>query len=151
MTQPSIASVVDDTVTAIDTEWDTSNTSGSKPVIGKSDDLGKGRDLNVYDYVELSKTNPTAIDYHDLPLNSQDIDAAAFVEIKSSDETTRDELFNEFRRTIEVQNEGAGTFAISSFDRVLFADITFLDDDTFGAYLVEVTLAYEARGRAVET
>jgi hypothetical protein len=151
MTQPSISSVVDDTVSAIDTEWDTSNTSGDKPVIDKSDDIGKGRDLQVYDYVELSKTSPFAIDYFDLPLNAQDVDAAAFVEIKSSSEDRRDELFDEFRRTIEVQNEGAGTFSIAEFDRVIFADITFLDDDTFSAYLVEVTLAYEARGRAVET
>jgi hypothetical protein len=151
MTQPSISNVVDDTVDAVDTEWETSNTSGEKPIIDKSDDIGKGRDLQVYDYVEFSKTNPTSIEYHDLPLSSQDIDAAAFVEIKSSEEDRRDELFAEFRRAIEVQNQGAGTFAPADFDRVVFADITFLDDDTFSAYLVEVTLAFEARGRSVET
>ena len=77
MTQPDISNVVDDTVSAIDTDWDTSNTSGDKPVIAKSDDIGKGRDLQVYDYVELSKTSPFAIEYHDLPLSSQDVDAAA--------------------------------------------------------------------------
>lgn len=151
MTQPSISKVVDDTVDAVDTEWEPSNTSDEKPIIDKSDDIGKGRDLQVYDYVEFSKTNPTAIEYHDLPLSSQDIDAAAFVEIKSSEEDRRDELFAEFRRAIEVQNQGSGTFAPADFDRVLFADITFLDDDTFSAYLVEVTLAFEARGRSVET
>jgi hypothetical protein len=142
--------VVDDTVSAIDTEWDTSNTSGEKPVIAESDDIGKGRDLSVYDYVELSKTSPFGITYHDLPLESQDVDAAAFVEIKSSSEDRRDELFDEFRRTIEV-NRGHDGFAIADFDRVIFGDITFLDDSTFGAYLVEVTLLYEARGRSVET
>jgi len=151
MTQPSLSNVVDDTIDAVTNEWVDANTSGDRPVIDKSDDIGKGRDLQVYDYVEFSKTNPTSITYHDLPLNSQDIDAAAFVEIKSSSEDRRDELFDEFRRTIEVQNKGAGTFSIADFDRVIFADITFLDDDTFSAYLVEVTLAYEARGRATET
>ena len=150
MTQPDLANVVDDTVTAIDTEWDTANTSGEKPVIAESDDIGKGRDLGVYDYVELSKTSPFGITYHDLPLSSQDVDAAAFVEIKSSSEDRRDELFDEFRRTIEV-NRGNGGFAIADFDRVIFGDITFLDDNTFGAYLVEVTLLYQARGRSVET
>jgi hypothetical protein len=151
MTQPSISDVVDDTIDAVTNEWVDANTSGDRPVIDKSDNIGKGRDLQVYDYVEFSKTNPTSITYHDLPLNSQDIDAAAFVEIKSDTEPRRDEIFDEFRRTIEVQNEGAGTFAPADFDRILFADITFLDDDTFSAYLVEVTLAYEARGRATET
>jgi len=150
MTQPNIAQVVDETVSAVDTEWDTANTSGEKPVIAKSDDIGKGRDLGVYDYVEFSKTNPNNISYHDLPLNSQDIDAAVFVELKSDSEDRRDELFDEFRRAIEV-NRGKGGFAPADFDRVIFADITFLDDSTFGAYLVEVTLAYEARGRSVET
>lgn len=149
MTQPDIANVIDDTVTAIDTNWNTSN--ADKPIIDKSDDIGKGRDLQVYDYIELSKTNPTSIDYYDLHLKTQDVDAAAFVEIKSDTEARRDELFDEFRRTIEVENEGAGTFATSDFDRVIFADITFLDDDTFSAYLVEVTLAYEAEARRVET
>lgn len=149
MVQPDLANVVDDTVAAIDSNWDTAN--ADKPIIDKSDSIGKGRDLGVYDYVELSKTNPTAIDYYDLPMSSQDIDAAAFVEIKSSDESRRDELFSEFRRTIEVENEGARTFATADFDRVIFADVTFLDDSTFGAYLVEVTLAFEARARSVET
>jgi len=150
MTQPNISQVVDDTVDGVDTNWDTANTSGSKPVIAKSDDIGKGRDLGVYDYVEFSKTNPTAIEYHDLPMNSQDVDAAVYVELKSDTEDRRDELFDEFRRTIEAENDKHG-FVFSDFDRVIFADITFLDDETFGAYLVEVTLAYEARGRSVET
>ena len=149
MVQPDISNVVDETVDVLRTDWESSDVD--KPIIDKSDSIGKGRDLQVYDYVELSKTNPTSITYSDLPMSSQDIDAAAFVEIKSSSEDRRDELFDEFRRTIEVQNEGAGTFSIAEFDRVLFADITFLDDDTFSAYLVEVTLAYEARGRATET
>jgi hypothetical protein len=151
MTQPSISNVVDDTITAVENEWVDANTSGDRPIIDKSDSIGKGRDLQVYDYVEFSKTNPTNITYFDLPLNAQDVDAAAFVEIKSSEEARRDELFTEFRRTIEVQNEGSGTFAPADFDRVIFADITFLDDSTFSAYLVEVTLAFEARGRRTET
>jgi len=149
MTQPNIAQVVDNTVSGVDSAWDTTNTSGSKPVIDKSDDIGKGRDLSVYDYVEMSKTNPNAIEYHDLPMCSQDIDAAVFVELKSSSEDRRDELFAEFRRTIEAKNDEHG-FVFSDFDRVIFGDITFLDDDTFSAYLVEVTLLYEARGRSVE-
>jgi hypothetical protein len=149
MTQPSISNVVDETVEALRTDWNTSDVE--KPIIDKSDSIGKGRDLQVYDYVELSKTNPTSITYADLPMSSQDIDAAAFVEVKSSDESRRDALFSEFRRVIESQNQGAGTFAPAAFDRVIFADITFLDDDTFGAYLVEVTLAFEARSRSVET
>jgi hypothetical protein len=151
MTQPDIANVVDDTVDAIEAEWVDANTSGDRPIIGKADDIGKGRDLQVYDYVELSKTNPTSIDYFDVANKTQDVDAAAFVEIKSSEEARRDELFDEFRRTIEVQNQGAGTFATADFDRVVFADITFLDDDTFSAYLVEVTLAFESEARRVET
>lgn len=147
MTQPNLSDVVDDAVAAVDGNWDTANTP--KPVIGKSDDIGKGRDLGVYDYVEFSKTNPTSIDYFDLAMNSQDIDAAVFVEIKSSDEERRDALFDEFRRTIEVENDGVG-FVAADFDRAIFADITFLDDSTFGAYLVEITIALEARGRSVE-
>jgi hypothetical protein len=149
MTQPNISTVVDDTVSGVDSAWDATNTSGDKPVIDKADEIGKGRDLSVYDYVEFSKTNPNAIEYHDLPMNSQDIDAAVFAELKSSSEARRDELFDEFRRTIEAKNDEHG-FVYSDFDRVVFADVTFLDDGTFSAYLVEVTLLFEARGRSVE-
>jgi len=149
MTQPKLPKLLDETVSGVDSAWDTSNTSGEKPVIDKSDDIGKGRDLSVYDYVEFSKTNPNAIEYHDLPMNSQDIDAAVFVELKSSSEDRRDEIFSEFRRTIEAKNDEHG-FVYSDFDRIIFGDITFLDDSTFSAYLVEVTLLFEARGRSVE-
>lgn len=149
MTQPDLANVVDDTITVLN-NWDSSNTGNETPIIDKADSIGKGRDLQVYNYVELSKTSPFGIEYADLPMNSQDVDAAVFVEIKSADETKRDNMFDEFRRLIEKENEGSG-FVMSDFDRVIFGDITFLDDDTFGAYLVEVTLLYEARSRSVET
>jgi len=150
MTQPNIANVVDDTVSTLTSNWVDGNTGGETPLIGKSDELGKGRDLSIYDYVELSKTSTNAIDYSDLQMSAQDVDAAVFCELKSSDETKRDNIFDEFRRVLEAENEKHG-FVMAEFDRVIFADITFLDDNTFGAYLVEVTLAFEARSRAVET
>jgi len=146
MTQPNVTTIVDDTVATLDAEWDESN--ADKPVIGKSDDIGKGRDLNVYNYVELSRTSPTDISYSNLPLSAQDIDATVFVELKAASEADRDAIFDEFRRVIEANRSRPDT--PGGFDRVVFADITPLDDSTFGAYLVEVTLAFEARSRSVE-
>lgn len=146
MTQPNLTTIVDDTVDTLDAEWDESN--ADKPVIGKSDDIGKGRDLNVYNYVELSRTSPTDISYSNLPLSAQDIDATVFVELKAASKADRDAIFDEFRRVIEANRSRPDT--PGGFDRVVFADITPLDDSTFGAYLVEVTLAFEARSRSVE-
>lgn len=149
MTQPDIAQLVGETVDLVTTEWDESNTSGDTPIIDKSDDIGKGRDLGVYDYVEFSKTSPIGITYADLPMSSQDIDETVFVELKSNTEDRRDELWAEFRRIIESNRKRPDT--PGNFDRVVFADITPLDDSTFGAYVYEITLGFEARSRSVET
>lgn len=150
MTQPNLTKVVQEFRDLLQDEWIESNTGGDAPIIDKSDELGKGRDLGVYDYVEVSETSPIGIEYADVFQSSQDIDATAFVEIKASDEDRRDELFSEFRRVVEAENDKHG-FVVADFDRMAFGDITTLDDGTFGAYLYEVTIGFEARSRSVET
>lgn len=147
MTRPDLVGLVDKVVTTVDTDWQASNTGGNKPIIDKSDDIGKGRDLQVYDYVEFSKSSPLGKEYADLFLSSDDVDATVFVELKSNTEPRHDELFDEFVRVIENNRKRPDT--PGDYDRVRFADITPLHDDNFGVYVTEITLAFEARSRSI--
>jgi hypothetical protein len=149
MTQPNLTKIVQEFRDLLQAEWVAANTSNDEPTIDKSDDLGKGRDLSIYDYVEVSETSPFGIEYADLFQSSQDLDATIFAEIKASDEDRRDELFSEFRRIVEANRSRPDT--PGDFDRMVFADVTPLDDSTFGAYVYEVTIGFEARSRSVET
>lgn len=149
MTQPNLTKIVQEFRDLLQAEWVAANTSNDEPTIDKSDDLGKGRDLSIYDYVEVSETSPIGIEYADLFQSSQDLDATIFAEIKASDEDRRDELFSEVRRIVEANGSRPDT--PGDFDRMVFADITSLDDSTFGAYVYEVTIGFEARSRSVET
>jgi len=147
MTQPDI-NIVDEVVSLVDTQFDPANVTGSKTIlIDKSDDLGKGRDLGVYDYIEFSKTSPHTIEYADLFLNNQDVDAAIFVELKADDQTRRDEMFDELRSVIESNRKRPDT--PGDYDRMIFGEITPLDDETFGAFVYEFPLLFEARSRSV--
>lgn len=147
MTQPDF-NIVDEFVTLIDNNFDPANVSGSKTIlIDKSDDLGKGRDLGVYDYIEASKTSPHSIEYSDLFMNNQDVDAAIFVELKADDQTRRDEIWDEFRSIVEANRKRPDT--PGDYDRMLFDSPTPLDDETFGAFVYEVTIVFESRSRAV--
>ena len=64
MTQPDI-DMVDRLVELIDNSWN----DGPEDVprnnlrIDTSDELGKGRDLGTYDYIEASNTSPIGIEY----------------------------------------------------------------------------------------
>jgi len=147
MTQPSV-SVVDEFVTLIDTNFTEGNVTGSKTIlIDESDDLGKGRDLGVYDYIEVSTTSPLGIEYSDLFMDNQNIDATLFIELKSDDEDRRDDMFAEFRSIVEANRKRPDT--PGDYDRMVFGDITPLDDETFGAYVYEIVIGFEARSRAV--
>jgi hypothetical protein len=146
MTQPNIH-VVDALVDLVNSEWDSSNVTDEYVVIGKSDEIGKGRDVGTYDYVEFSVTSPTNISYADLFMSTQDVDVAVFVEIKSSSSARRDVLFDEFRRIIEANRQRPET--PGDFDRMIFQDVTPLDDQSFGAYTYEVVVAFESRSRTV--
>lgn len=145
MTEPDTIDIVNKVVSLFDTEWNATNTSGEKPIIDKSDALGKGRDLGVYDYVEFSNTSPFSIDDADLTKTSEDFDAAVFVEIKSDDEARRKELFDEFRRIYKANDKRPDT--PGGYDRMLIDEPVPLDDSTFGAWVLELTLAFEARSR----
>lgn len=146
MTQPDL-SVADGVVTLLDgATW-----SVTKPdVISTKGDAGKGIDVGNKDYVLVSRTTPLSISYSDLFLSSQDIDAAVVIEIKTSDsDTRRDEIFSEIRSIFESNRKRPDT--PNDFDRVRFADITPLEDETFGVFLLEFTAVFEARSRAVTT
>jgi len=147
MTQPNF-NIVDELVSLVDSSFDPNNVTGSKQIlIDKSDDLGKGRDLGVYDYIEFSKTTPSSIQYADLTLSSQDVDAAVYCEIKSDDQTRRDQIFDEFRSVIEANRKRPDT--PGGYDRMKFGDITPLDDRTFGAFTYQLPILFEARARSV--
>lgn len=127
--------------------WDSNAVDDSRLVIAKSDDIGKGRDIGTYEYIEVSNTSPLGITYADLFMSTQDVDAAVFVELKASNEDRRDALFNEFRRIIEAHRKRPDT--PGDHDRMIWQDITPLDDDTFGAYVHEMAIAFESRSRDV--
>lgn len=146
MAEPNLGTVVDDLVSLMKSEWQPSNTGGDTPQIDKSDALGKGRDLGVFDYVEFSKTSPIDIEDADLTLSSEDFDAAVYAEIKSDDEAKREELFSEFRRIYKDNQKRPDCPA--NFDRMRLGEVTPLDDSTFGAYLYELTILFEARSRS---
>lgn len=144
MTQPDL-SVADAVVTMLDSAtW-----SVTKPdVISTKQDAGKGIDVANNDYVLVSRTTPLSISYSDLFLANQDIDAAVFVEIKTSDsDTRRDDIFGEVRSIVEANRKRPDT--PNDFDRVRFEGITPLEDDTFGVFLIEFAVVFEARSRAV--
>jgi len=133
--------------TLIDDEWDSGLVDRDRLIIDKSDNIGKGRDLATYDYIEFSLTSPLGIEYSDLFMSTQNIDAAVFVELKASNEDRRDALFTEFRRIIERHRKRPDT--PGDYDRMVFQDITPLDDDAFGAYVHEVAIGFVARSRDV--
>lgn len=145
MAQPKIA-VVNELVELVQDEFDEDAVDGDRTVlIEKSDDLGKGRDLGVYDYIEFSATSPVEVPYADLTLTSNDVDVAVFVELKSDDEDRRDDLFEELWRIVRDHRKRPDT--PGDFDRMFFGTITPLDDETFGAYLYQITINFEARSR----
>ena len=146
MSQPDL-NVVDEVVTLLSNNWNGGSGPPNNLLIDKSDDIGKGRDLAVYDYVELSLTSPTNINYADLTMSSQDVDAAVYCELKSDEEDRRDAIRDEFRSIIEDHRKRPDT--PGDYDRVVFGDITHLDDQIFGQYVVEITLLFEARSRSV--
>mgnify|MGYP006274529859 CR=1 FL=1 len=150
MTQPDI-DMVDRLVELIDDEWDTGPESVPRNNlrIETSDELGKGRDIGTYDYIEASTTSPIGIEYADLFMNHQNVDVVVFVELKASTKARRNALFDEFRRIVEANRKRPDT--PGGYDRMLFQDITPLDDDTFGAYVHEVVVGFEARSRGVGT
>jgi len=137
--------MADELVSLVDTEWSINDT---RTIIAKSDTIGKGRDLGTYDYVEMSITNPLGIDYADLFMASQDIDSVVFIELKASTEDRRDAMFDEFRRIIEENRKRPDT--PGDHDRMIFQDISPLDDDAFGAYVHEIAVAFESRSRTVQ-
>lgn len=146
MSQPTFL-VVPELVSLVKTDFVVGNVSGSKTIlIDEADELGKGRDLGVYDYIEFSGTSPNSIVYSDVFRANQNIDAACFVELKADDATRRKEMFAEFRRVIEANDTRPDT--PGDYDRMDFGDITSLDDETFGAYVLEFPILFTARSRA---
>jgi hypothetical protein len=141
--------MTDAVVQLLDDNWDSNNVPRRNLIIDKSDSIGKGRDIGTYDYIEVSITSPVDISYSDLFMSTQDIDTVVFVEIKSSSEQRRDDLFDEFRRIIESHRKRPDT--PGDHDRMIFEDVTPLDDNAFGAFLHEVVIAFESRSRNVET
>lgn len=147
MTQPTFL-VVPELVTLVKNNFNAGNVTGSKTIlIDEADELGKGRDLGVYDYIEFSGTSPNSINYADLTMSSQDVDAATFVELKADGKTRRKEMFAELRSVIEANRKRPDT--PGDYDRMLFGEITSLDDETFGAYVFEFPILFESRARTV--
>jgi len=150
MTQPDLT-VADALVNLLDSNWGSyaASTNPTKPdVIDTKQAAGKGTDLANNDYVLLSRTTPISISYSDLPMSSQDIDAACFVEVKTADsDARRNEIFDEIRLIIEKNRKRPDT--PNDFDRMEFGDITPLEDETFGVYLIEFVVVFEARSRSV--
>lgn len=146
MTQPTFL-VVPELVSLVQTNFNEGNVAGSKQIlIDEADELGKGRDLGVYDYIEFSGTSPNSIEYSDLFRKNQNISAVSFVELKASDKTRRKEMFAEFRSVIEAYDTRPDT--PGDYDRMDFGEITSLDDETFGAYVLEFPILFEAVHRA---
>jgi hypothetical protein len=131
-------------VDLIDTNWGIDDT---RTVIAKSDDIGKGRDLATYDYVEVSLTSPFSKEYADLFMSTQNIDSAVFVELKANTEARRDDMFEELERIMENHRKRPDT--PGDYDRIVWEDITPLDDEAFGAYVHEVAIGFVARSRDV--
>lgn len=146
MSQPE-TNMADRLTTLVDDEWDSNAVDDSRLIIAKSDDIGKGRDLATYDYIEFSLTSPLGIEYTDLFMSTQDIDTTVFVELKASNEDRRDAMFTEFRRIIEAHRKRPDT--PGDYDRMIWQDITPLDDDAFGAYVYEMAVGFVARSRDV--
>jgi len=146
MSQPN-PSPVDDLIDLVKSEWDSDTVNDDRLVIAESDSIGKGRDLGVYDYIECSETGSLSIDYHDLFMRTQDVDATVYVELKASNKGRRAILFDEFRRIIEAHRKRPDT--PGGYDRMIFEPITPLDDDTFGAYVYEIVIGFESRSRRV--
>lgn len=146
MSQPE-TNMADRLTTLLQDEWDSNAVDDSRLIIAKSDDIGKGRDLATYDYIEFSLTSPLGIEYADLFMSTQNIDSAVFVELKASNEDRRDAMFTEFRRIIEAHRKRPDT--PGDYDRMIWQDITPLDDDAFGAYVHEMAVAFVARSRDV--
>lgn len=146
MGEPTI-DVVDELVSLVDTNFNEGNVTGSRTIeIAKSDDLGKGRDLGVFDYIEFSHTSPSDIPYADLLRSSRDWDTAVFVELKSDDQTRRQEIFDELRRVIEANDTRPDT--PGDYDKMDFGTITPLDDETFGAWVFEFPILFAAKARS---
>lgn len=142
--------MVDQLVDLVQTEWNEgdNDVDDDRLLIEKSDVLGKGRDLGTYDYIEFSTTSPFGIEYADLFMSSQDINTVVFVEIKASTQARRDELFGEFRRIIEAHRKRPDT--PGDHDKMVFEDITPLDDMAFGAHLLELVVAFTSNARTVD-
>lgn len=143
-TQPD-PHVLEDFIQLLKETWNDQKVPLDNVVIDKSDDIGKGRDLGVYSYVEVSTTSPFNISYADIFRASQDIDKTLFVELKASNERERDKIFNEFRRVFELNSERPDT--PGNYDRMNLEDVTPLDDETFGAYVYEIVITFEAHAR----
>lgn len=116
-----------------------------RTIIANSQDVGKGRDLSTYDYIEMSLTSPLGIEYADLFRSTQNVDTVVFVELKASTEERRDELFDAFRSVIEDHGERPDT--PGDHDRMDLEDITPMDDDAFGAFVTEMVVAFYSRSR----
>lgn len=146
MSQPE-TNMSDRLTTLVEDEWDSAAVDDSRLIISKSDDIGKGRDLATYDYIEFSLTSPLGIEYADLFMSTQNIDSAVFVELKASNEDRRDAMFTEFRRIIESHRKRPDT--PGDYDRMIWQDITPMDDEAFGAYVHEMAVGFVARSRDV--
>lgn len=144
MSQQPDTNMADKLQTLIDNNW---NIADNRLIIEKSDSIGKGRDLSTYDYIEFSLTSPLGITYADIFMATQDVDTVVFVELKASSEDRRDAMFTEFRRIIEANRKRPDT--PGDHDRMVFQDITPLDDEAFGAYVHEVAVGFESRARDV--
>ena len=144
MPQPK-TNMVGDLVDLIESEFEAGDVDTDRLVIAKSDDIGKGRDLATYDYIEMSQTSPLGIPYADLFRSSQDVNTVVFVELKTSNEDRREELFAEFRRIVEEHDTRPDT--PGDHDGMSLQDITPLDDDNFGAYLYEIVVAFNSYAR----
>lgn len=132
-------------VELVKSEWEPDDVDDSRLIIARSDDIGKGRDLGTYDYIEMSLTSPLGIEYADLFRSTQNVDTVVYVELKAATEDRRDALFGEFRRIIEAHGERPDT--PGDHDRMDLEDITPMDDDAFGAYVTEMVVAFYSRSR----
>ena len=143
-TEPD-AHVVDTFVDLLSDNWNGEHVNDDRLIIAESDEIGKGRDLSTYDYIEVSKTSPFDEDYADLFRSTKDTDAALYVELKAANEARRDAMFDEFRRIVDLHKKRPET--PGNYDRMEIDESTPLDDEAFGAYVYEIVVRLEARSR----
>ena len=143
MSQPK-TNMVGELVDLVKSNWP-EDVDDSRLIVAKSDDIGKGRDLGTYDYIEMSQTSPLGIPYADLFRSSQNVNTVVYVELKSSNERRREELFAAFRSIVEAHDTRPDT--PGDHDGMMLEDITPLDDENFGAYLIEMVVSFESFAR----